>query len=299
MKNKILTLLLLLIVSIGNTQPPATKKLFPEGTVFHPDIPYAGDTLKKHLLDLYLPAHVTKDVPLVILIHGGAWKLNDKYADMNYMKNTIKTFLDQGYALASIDYLFSTTAIFPAQIKDCYQAVDFLYNNASKYKINKNKFALIGFSAGGHLASLLGLSLNNNITEFYPDKIKPSFSIKAVLDFYGPSDFLLFFGNGTPDQTSNPISTLLGVSPLARPDISNFASPVTYVDKNDPPFFIVHGEKDQDVPPAQSYLLKSYLDLAKVKNELTIVKSAPHYGEMFDQEEVRTKLFSFLNACMK
>jgi acetyl esterase/lipase len=278
--------------------PDFVAATFPKGTIFHQNIPYANDTLKKHLLDIYLPANATS-VPLIIWIHGGAWMHNDKYADMSYMKNTIKGFLEKGYALASIDYRHSTTAIFPAQAQDCNQAIHFLYNNAAKYKIDKNKFVLAGFSAGGHLASLLALSNNANVTEFYPAKKKPSFSIKAVLDFYGPSNFLLFFGTANPDSINNPISILLGTSPLKRPDISNMASPVTYVDRADPPFFIVHGEKDQDVPTAQSYLLKSYLDLAHVKSELTIVKDAPHYGEMFDVEAVRTKLFRFLEEQLK
>jgi len=281
-------------------QPDRIKSIFPEGTVMYQNIPYAKDTLKKHLLDIYLPAKATANTPVVIWVHGGAWMLNDKYADMGYMKNTIRTILEKGYALASIDYRHSTTAVFPAQIQDCNQAVEFLYNHAATYKLDKNKFVLMGFSAGGHLASLLALSNNQNQPGFYAGNKKPSFPIKAVLDFYGPSSFLLFYGGmdpTAPDET--PIAKLLGASPLKRPDLSNTASPVTYVDKNDPPFFIVHGEKDQDVPPTQSYLLKSYLDLAHVKNELTVVKGAPHYGEMFDTEEVRTKLFAFLDSVMK
>ncbi|MBL0740390.1 alpha/beta hydrolase [Chryseolinea sp. Jin1] len=285
-------------------QPERIKAIFPAGTIMHQNIAYAGDTLKKHQLDIYLPAKATANTPLVIWVHGGAWMLNDKYADMGYMKTTIKTMLDKGYALASIDYRHSTTAAFPAQIQDCNQAVEYLHANAGKYKLDKSKFVLMGFSAGGHLASLLALSRNSTIPEFYAGGKKPSFVIKAVLDFYGPSDFLLFYGaadvnvvSTTPDKT--PVGLLLGASPLNRPDISKQASPVTYVDKNDPPFFIVHGEKDQDVPPVQSYLLKSYLDVAGVKSELTYVKGAPHYGEMFDAEEVRAKLFAFLDAQFK
>ena len=85
-------------------------------------------------------------------------------------------------------------------------------------------------------------------------------------------------------------------SPLKRPDLARKASPVTYVDKNDPPFFIVNGEKDESVPYQQSLVLKSSLDLAGVPNEITIVKDAPHYGAMFDAEEIRLKLFSFLKT---
>jgi acetyl esterase/lipase len=298
----VITILVILCLNYAldaNAQlPDFINTTFPKGTIFHQNIPYANDTLKKHLLDIYLPPNAVAP-PVIIWIHGGAWMMNDKYADMGYMKNTIKAFIQKGYALASIDYRHSTKAIFPAQIQDCNQAIEFLYKNADKYKIDKNRFVLMGFSAGGHLASLLALSNNATITDFYPAKKKTTFGIKAVLDFYGPSDFLLFFGNAKPDFIDNPIAILLGASPLKRPDISKLASPVTYVDKDDPPFFIVHGEKDQDVPPTQSYLLQSYLDLAQVKNELTIVKDAPHYGEMFDVEEIRTKLFQFLEKHLK
>jgi acetyl esterase/lipase len=279
--------------------PEFIYSTFPKGTVYHQNIPYANDTLKKHLLDIYLPPNTTGNIPLIIWVHGGAWMANDKYADMGYMKKTLHSILEKGYALASIDYRHSTTAIFPAQILDCNQAVQFLYDHASHYKLDKNKFVVMGFSAGGHLASLLALSNNNHVAAFYPAQKKPTFVIKAVIDFYGPSNFLLFFGNAKPEATDNPISKLLGASPLLRPDLSNLASPVTYVDRDDPPFFIVHGEKDQDVPTAQSYLLKSYLDLVQVKNEITIVKDAPHYGEMFDVDEVRTKLLQFLEANLK
>lgn len=279
--------------------PTYINDIVPKGTVFHQNIPYANDTLKKHLLDIYLPPDAKVNTPVIVWVHGGGWMVNDKYADMSYMKGTVKMFIEKGYALASIDYRHSTTAIFPAQIQDCNQAIQFLYDHAATYKLDKNKIALIGFSAGGHLASLLALSNNHDIPDFYANKKKPNFHIKAVFDFYGPSNLLLFFNNSDPSDIKNPIAILLGASPLVRPDISNHASPFTYVDKNDPPFFIVHGEKDQDVPRAQSYLLKSYLDLARVKNEITIVKDAPHYGDMFDSDDIRTALFKFLEQSMR
>src|SRR6186713_286782 len=83
--------------------PERLKDAFPEGTIYHQNVPYARDTIKKHLLDVYLPPNAKGNVPLVIWVHGGGWMLNDKYADMGYMKNTIRTILEKGYALASID----------------------------------------------------------------------------------------------------------------------------------------------------------------------------------------------------
>jgi acetyl esterase/lipase len=295
--NRLLAGLLLFMVANASAQmPERIKAIFPTGTIMHQNIPYAGDTLKHHLLDIYLPANVSGNVPLVIWVHGGAWMLNDKYADMGYMKNTVKSFIESGYAFASIDYRYSTEAVFPAQIQDCNQAVTFLYNNASKYHIDKDKIALIGFSAGGHLASLLGLSNNNEVPSFSVSGKKVPFKIKAVVDFYGPANFIALVSKTEIQDAKDPLTLLLGATPLKRPDLASVASPSTYVDANDPPFLIFHGEKDESVPYTQSLLLSSYLNLAKVKNEITIVPGAPHYGEMYDVDAIRNKISAFLKT---
>ena len=253
-------------------------------------MPYNNDTLKKHLLDIYLPPNKNGKIPLVIFVHGGGWLSNDKYGDMGYMRKTVAEIVTSGFALASIDYRFSTQAVFPAQIQDCNRAVSFLYDNADKYGFDKNRFAVIGFSAGGHLASLMGLSKNNKVKDFFMPGTIQSFSFKAVVDFYGPSDLILFPGN---NDIKSPESILIGATPLARPDLAKAASPVTYADKNDPPFLIIHGEKDELVSPKQSQLLRSWLSLAGVPNELIIVKDAPHFGVMFDTDDIRNKVINF------
>jgi acetyl esterase/lipase len=293
----IFSLIILLNHSSAQSFNPK-KDVFPEGTVTYENIPYANDTLKKHLLDIYIPPTGKSSYPLVIWIHGGAWMLNDKYADMGYMVNTVKGFIDGGYAVASIDYRWSTTAIFPAQIQDCNQAVDFLYQNAAKYKLDKNRIALIGFSAGGHLASLLGLSNNNNVKDFYHDRQKPHFKIKLVLDFYGPSNFLALSDDNLKDPKS-PVSLLLGGLLTDRTQLAKEASPVTYIDKNDPPFLIVQGEKDESVEPQQSISLSARLTKAGVNNDLILVPGAPHYGVMFDAEDIRKKVFWYLGQYLK
>jgi acetyl esterase/lipase len=272
--------------------------LFPQGTILKGNIPYANDTLKKHLLDIYLPPTGKSSYPLIVWIHGGAWMLNDKYADMGYMGNTLKAFIDSGYAVASIDYRYSTTAIFPAQIQDCNQALEFLYDKAAKYNLDKNRITLIGFSAGGHLATLMGLSNNNKVKDFYHDGKPTHFKIRLVLDFYGPADFLTLKGNDSPDP-KNPITLLLGGQALSHPDLAKKASPVNYADKNDPPFLIVQGEKDDSVNPTQSINLSALLTKLGVKNELIVVPGAPHYGVMFDADNIRKSMFSMLDTYMK
>jgi acetyl esterase/lipase len=290
-------ILFLSTLTRGFAQAPSpVAHIFPPGTVTYRNINYAGDTLRQHLLDIYLPPDAKPDTPLIIWIHGGAWMLNDKYADMGYMKNTIRGFIESGYALASIDYRYSTVAAFPAQIQDCNQALQYLYAHAGEYKLDRNRIALIGFSAGGHLASLLALSRNNRVKEFYANGTKNRFKIKCVLDFYGPSDLIAIASS--PDtsinNTRHPVSILLGALPVERPDLARLASPVSYIDKNDPPFLIVQGEKDESVPNTQSRMLSAWLNLSGVTNELIMVPGAPHYGVMFDEEWIRQRLMQFL-----
>jgi len=274
------------------------RDIFPAGTEHYDNVPYANDTLKKHLLDVYVPSTGKSSYPVVVWIHGGAWMSNDKYADMGYMKNTLREFIEKGYAVASIDYRWSTMAIFPAQIQDCNQALEFLYQNADKYKLDKNRMALIGFSAGGHLVNLVGLSNNNNVKDFYANGKKAHFKIKVVLDFYGPSDFLTLKGRDSKDP-HNPITLLLGGMVADNEAKAKEASPITYIDKNDPPFLIVQGEKDESVNPDQAILLSEKLKAAEVKNDLIIVPNAPHYGVMFDAENIRLKIFKYLGEYLK
>jgi acetyl esterase/lipase len=283
--------LLLNILNQGFSQSNPVIDIFPKGTVLHGNVNYNNDTLQKHLLDIYLPADAKEKIPLIVFVHGGGWLVNDKYADMGYMQKTVAAILEKGYALASIDYRFATQAIFPAQIKDCNRAVSFLVDNADTYGFDKNRISVMGFSAGGHLASLMGLSKNNDVSEFFMPNTNTSFNFKAVVDFYGPAELILFPGANDP---KSPEALLIGATPLDRPDLAEVASPVSYVDQDDPPFLIIHGEKDDMVSPRQSQLLSSWLTINNVDNELIMVKDAPHFGEMFDVEDIRTRVIDFL-----
>lgn len=303
MKKTIVMLWLFMISgNVLQAQIPAfLKAILPEGTVIHSDIAYAADTLKSHTLDLYLPPHRNKTLPLLIWIHGGGWIAGNQYNDMDYMTRTLKAVFEQGYAVASINYRYSTTAVFPAQIQDCNQSVEFLYENSGKYTLDKERFAVIGFSAGGHLASLMATSNNNTIEEFYYNKVKPRFKIRAAIDFFGPSDFIARIGSMKLDEGDKKSTStlLLGAQPVNRPDLAKFASPTTYVDKADPPFLIFHGDKDVTVPITLSKLLDSYLKLANVHSEFVIVSGAPHAGKLFGSEEIKNKILGFLNTYLK
>jgi len=214
------------------------------------------------------------------------------------MVNIIRNLVNAGYAIASIDYRWSTTAPFPAQVQDCNAAIEFLYENAAQYNIDNGQIALMGFSAGAHLASLVALSNNDNERTFYYKGKKPQFKINVVFDFYGPSDLLTLKGHDNPDPKS-PINLLLGGTVADNIKLAKKASPVTYVDVGDPPFLIIQGEKDESVNPEQSVELSTELKKSRVKNELIIVPGAPHYGAMFDSPENWARIQGFLNKYMQ
>lgn len=293
-----LVILLLFVTFFANAQQETNRvfKLFPQGTILHGNVPFNNDTLKKHLLDIYLPANTQGKIPFVVLIHGGGWIGNDKTADIGYMGNTVSALINAGIAIASIDYRWATQAQFPAQIQDCNQALTFLCKNAEKYRLDVNRIALMGFSAGGHLASLQGLANNNNVVDFFMNHKTQKFAIKAVVDYYGPSELTSLASSEDPKA---PEGLLIGASPVSRPDLAAIASPVTYIDKNDPPFLIFHGEKDNLVTNRQSKLLSGWLTVKGVKNELIIVEDAPHFGKMYDTEAFKNKVIDFLKAELK
>jgi len=218
--------------SAGRFEPPSLVKAFI-------DVQYgkAGDT--PLLLDIVEPGIRTSDkpLPLVVWIHGGGWRGGDK------SNNPADWMADKGYVVASIDYRLSDAATFPAQIYDCKAAIRFLRANAKRYGIDSKRIGVWGGSAGGHLVALLGTS--GGVKELEGNCGSPGYSsrVQAVCDFFGPAD-LTVIGSVTR-LAPNPVAQLLGGPVAEKRELAKQASPVTYVSKDDPPFLIVHGDKDQ------------------------------------------------------
>ncbi len=278
------------------------KNNFPDGVIYSPDIVYKtvdGIDLK---LDIYRPGPNASKSPVVVSIHGGAWLSGTKTMDVYFSAKLISTLLENGYAVVSIDYRLSQQAKFPAQIQDCNDAIDFICQKSVEYNLDKNSIAVMGGSAGGHLAALTGTTNNFSIPEFYTDGKKPGFKINAVVDFFGPSDFIAMRGNSgwvDHDDPNSAEAQLLGFPPLLRPDLAKLVSPTTYVSKQTPPFLIFHGDKDPVVQYTQSVLLHSYLDLAGVDNKFITVDGAGHGGAEFGKEEYNEEILNFLNSFAK
>jgi acetyl esterase/lipase len=274
---------------------------FPEGTIYTPDVVYKTVDSLELKLDILRPGNVHGETPVLISIHGGAWLSGTRTQDFFYGSKLFSKLLAKGYAIVSIDYRLSQQAKFPAQIQDCNDAINFIYQNSEKYNLNKDKISVTGGSAGGHLAALVGTSNEHNITEFYMNGIKPKYKIKAVIDCFGVSDLIACRGNSgmvDHDDSNSAEAQLLGFPPLIRPDLAKLASPTTYITKNTPPFLIYHGDKDPIVQYSQSILLHSYLDLAGVKNKFITVKGAGHGGPEFGKDEYDNETILFLDSYM-
>lgn len=243
-------------------------------------------------LDLYLPVH-GKPVPLLIWIHGGAWLRGDKDDP------PLLAQLDNQWALASIQYHFSLEARFPAQIHACKAAVRWLRAHADAYGLETHRIGVMGASAGGHLAALLGASNGNADMEGdwgdYPDQ---SSDVQAVVDLFGPTDFRRMLDHETAMDhraADSPEGLLLGQAIEEVPDRVQRANPITYLSAQSCPFLILHGKQDDIIPWQQSQLLDSALRQAGIESELCLLEQAGHGGAAFHEAKPRQHMLAFLS----
>jgi acetyl esterase/lipase len=300
MKASLLSIVLVsgLGLTLSHAQPspkPARNRFpLPPGVKALKDLEYGRASGKAMLLDLYLPEKADKPLPLIIWIHGGAWLGGSKDNPSPALR-----FTANGYAVAQVGYRLSQEAKFPAQIKDCKAAVRWLRANAAKYNLDPDKFAAWGSSAGGHLVALLGTSGGVAAWEGTGNDLKTSSRVQAVVDWFGPTDFLRI-GDAESDLRHNapdsPESRLIGGALLENKDKAAAASPVTYVSKDAPPFLIMHGDRDRTVPFNQSELLYAALKKAGVDATLVPMKGA---GHGFGGVEALTPVEEFLKRCLK
>ena len=254
------------------------RDTIPRGATVHRDLVYARAGDKDLLLDLYLPKEAPGLRPLVVWIHGGGWRGGTKD------RCRALSMLPRGYAVASISYRLSGVAKFPAQIHDCKAAIRWLRANAARYRLNPDRIGVWGSSAGGHLVALLGTSGGVSELEGDPGDRQQSSRVQAVVDYFGPTDFLRmndFPGKIDHDAANSPESRLVGGPIQEIKEKVAQANPITYVSKDDPPFLIAHGDKDQSVPLNQSELLNEALRRAGVDVTFRVLEGAGHGDRQF------------------
>jgi acetyl esterase/lipase len=259
------------------------------------DINYAGDTATYHMLDIYHPKVAKQFYPVIIVIYGSAWYGNNLKETI--VSNLGKALLDSGFAIVTPNHRSSNEAKFPAQINDIKAVIRFIRANASKYNIDTSFIGITGFSSGGHLASLAGTSghikkitigsATANIEGSVGQYTNFSSTVDAVVDWFGPTNFLMMDSCGCKtvhNASDSPEANLLGGPIQSHKDKCALANPITYIDSNDPPFLILHGDKDPIVPHCESELFFKALQKAKVESHYLLVPGAQHGPGLFEDK---------------
>lgn len=272
----------------------------PAGVKAERNISYVEDGNRNQVLDIFLPEKPSeKPLPLMIWIHGGAWMAGDQSSP------PVLYLVNKGFAVASIQYRFSSDAIWPAQAYDCKAAIRFLRANAAKYNFDPNHFGIGGDSAGGHLAAFIGTSGDVKEMEGDLGNTNVSSQVQAVVDWFGPTDLLVMGKQSGPhsmiqhDSANSPESHLLGGPVQEKSGLAKTANPLTYIDKNDPPFLIMHGDNDQLVPLRQSIILAEALIDAGVEVTMKTIPGAGHEDPKFHNAESRQLIEEFLSRQLK
>ena len=228
------------------------------------DVSYGSDAAEK--MDIHLPAGRTSAATkVIILVHGGSWESGDK-ADFS---DAIAAIRDQlkDYAIFNLNYRLAagSTNNYPAAINDIDMAISFINSKASEYLIDADKIALIGASAGAHLAMLKAYNGN------------AGGKIKAVIDLFGPNDLSwMFFNHPYPTIIQPVLINFLGADATTNPTLYFNASPINFVTNTSPPTEIFHGTADLVVPISESERLDAKLTSVSVPHEFTTYNGEGH-----------------------
>lgn len=277
---------LVVILALVRLAFAAGAEKLPAGVKLLRNLAYVENGHEQNRLDLYLPEKTEGRLPLVVWIHGGGWQGGSKEGC------PVVPMAGKGYAVASINYRFSQHAVFPAQIEDCKAAIRWLRANAAKYDLDPDRVGVGGDSAGGHLVALLGTTGGVKALEGNLRNLDQSSRVQAVVDWFGPTDFVSWEPNFNKTVYTF-IERLVGVSPQEDKEKARRASPLAYVDKDSAPFLILHGDKDDVVPLAQSESLAEALKKAGVEVTLKVVHGSGHGGPAFLSPENRKLMEDF------
>jgi acetyl esterase/lipase len=275
------------VAQIKDTVVPKPVAI-PEGYSAQLNVVYTKVNGWEGRADLYLAPKAIKPTPIVINIHGGGWRSGVKETQGGF-----NPFFKAGFAVANMEYRLSGQASAPAAIEDTRCMLMYIINNAKQLNIDPNKIVIMGGSAGGHLALMAGLLGNDHRFDTNCPGTE-NIKVAAIIDKYGIMD--VWDWTYGPEHKSSSPKLWLGDKANDTEFIKS-VSPISYVTKNSPPIFIVHGDADPTVPYQQSVDLFKKLQELSVKSEFITVQGGGH-GK-FDKEknnEINTSIFQFLSS---
>ena len=250
----------------GRTEIPAATLASLESKL---DVTYARYGDRTLEMDIYRPKGALGELPAIVCIHGGGWGKGSK---VNHAKPA-QALAARGFVTATISYRLSGEEPFPAQIQDCKAAVRFLRANAKEYGIDPDKIGAIGHSAGGHLVALLASSGQAKELEGEGGNAEFSSAIQAAVPM-GAQTHFMSERNRKISAEKEIWQQFLSGSQEEQPETYRLASPLTHLDKNDPPCWFITGEKDDPSTHADEF--RQRMEELGIQADLTIIKDAPH-----------------------
>jgi acetyl esterase/lipase len=255
------------------------------------DIPYAKANGTELKLDLTLPTGKGPH-PAVMVIHGGAWRAGNKKDCSVIMPDLAR----RGYVAISPQYRFCPREIFPAQVEDVKAAVRWVKAHAGEYDIDPERIGAMGFSAGGHLAMMLGLTSPADGLEGASSSGGADSRVKAVVNYFGPTDLA---ADDIPEVSKPLVKDFLGGTPKEKPELAARASPLTFVSRGDAPVLTFQGTKDPLVPATQAIKLAEKMTAAGVPGRVELLLGAGHGWGGAELERTKAETFAFLDAHLK
>jgi len=243
-------------------------------------------------LDLMSPAEGAGPFPAVLVIHGGAWRAGNK----SDVRPIMPDFVRHGYVAISPQYRFCPKETFPAQVHDVKAAVRWIKANAKKYRIDPDRIGAIGFSAGGHLALMLGVTSPSDGLEGESSPAGADSRVKAVVNYFGPTDLA---AKDLPEVSKPLVKDFLGGPADAKPDAALKASPLTYVSKDDAPVLTFQGTNDPLVPYNQAIKLAQAMSTAGVPGRVELMVGASHGWGGAEMERTTREAFAFFDRYLK
>ena len=273
------------------------------------DIPYCSLSTSQ-ILDIWYPNEESRaPYPVIVYFHGGGFSMG------GHREDSLEPMLraaDKGYAVASVEYRKSGEARFPAMLYDAKAAVRFLKVHADEYQLDADRIVLWGSSAGGWIASMTALTPGNPAFEAVEmGNAGVDSSVAAVVDWCGPCGGFLEMdqafqksGIGKPEHhlADSGESLFLGAPIQEVPELVRMADPCVYVNKDMPPFLIMHGARDAIVPVEQSIRFAETIRgiAGEGRAELFIADEAGHHGRIWWHEEwVSDMVFDYLDRTWK
>ncbi|WZP00026.1 alpha/beta hydrolase [Isosphaeraceae bacterium EP7] len=262
----------------------------PDGVLARRAVVYRVEGERRVALDLYRPegASPRSGWPALVVIHGGGWRGGDR----GEYGRSMAVLARRGIVVASIDYQLSRPdrPSWPVNLQDAREAVRWVRGHATMIEVDATRIAVLGSSAGGHLASLLSTRGDDD----RPGPGVPSARVSGAVVLFGPSDLAALLRQSP--GASESVELFLGGEPPTD-GLLGAASPLTHVTGGDPPMLLIHGTDDPRVPLEQSEVLAEALAESGVPHRLIRVDGARHgFGLQPGGRDLEAEIHAFLQS---